>query len=301
MLVLLVGCGDDSTAAMVDAAPDLDAGFDSGADASSEDATVPDAADDAGDVDAGSDTGIGEGSAGCGNAPAIATGEFVPGTLDVGGESRDWFVWLPDGYDPERAYPVVYQFHGCSDNPARENNNVPVQRESGSDAIHVRGRAVERCWDTSADGPDVAFFDAMVAEIEATYCADPARRFATGYSSGGFMSHRLACVRGDVLAGVATIGGAQGGNGCAGTVGALLIHDADDGVVNVMQSIRARDAHLERNGCEATTMPTDPDPCVRYDGCAGETPVVWCETSGMGHSRQDAFAAPAFWGFLRSL
>lgn len=294
-LTLLAGCDADvgpdaSVARDASAATDGETSIDGGAidggatDAATEDGGAPDA---------------GAPSEGCGRAADIAEGEWVAQTLDVGGVTRDWFVWLPEGYDPARAYPVVYQFHGCSDRAERERNNVPVERESGQDAIHVRGRAVDRCWVTGAAGPDVAFFDAMVGAVEERFCADPDRRFATGYSSGAFMSHQLACVRGDVLRGVATIGGGQAGRDCSGIVGALLIHDQDDGTVRIRASEGARDAHVDRNGCAADTAPTDPAPCVAYADCA--EPVVWCETAGMGHSRQDAFAAPAFWGFLSTL
>lgn len=291
-LLLAVGC-DETTP------PDgSDAGADAGAiegDAGALDAGLD--GDDAGPVDAGMPPGTG----GCGAAAGIPTGEWVERSVDVAGVTRVWFVWLPDGYDPDRAYPVVYQWHGCSDRPERENNNVPVQRESGADAIHVRGRAVDRCWDTAPDGPDVAFFDALVDEVESTWCADPERRFATGYSSGSFMTHQLACVRGDVLAGVASIAGGQAGRDCEGRTAALLIHDRGDGTVGIAASERARDAHLTRNGCSDTTTPADPSPCERYDGCDSGFDVVWCETTGMGHARQDGLAAPAFWGFLSTL
>jgi len=303
-VVLVVACDGQGTEPDAATQPDGAAASDAGAqDASTQDASAQDAgAQDAGAQDAGmTDAGSGGGTPGCGAAPAISTGEWVTSTLDVGGATRDWAVFLPAGYDPDRRYPVVYQFHGCSDGPVRENNNVPVQRESGADAIHVRGRAVDRCWDTSTDGPDMAFFDTMVATIEATYCADPGRRFATGYSSGSFMSHRLACVRGDVLRAVATIGGGQGGRGCSGTVAALIVHDRDDGTVNISASEGARDAHVERNACGSTRTSVDPSPCETYDSCTPGMPVTWCETMGMGHSRQDGFAAPAFWAFLSSL
>lgn len=240
------------------------------------------------------------GSEGCGIAPTDATETWVPKSIDVAGTMRDYYVYLPAGYDPTRAYPVVYQFHGCSGGE-KQNNNVPVQDESGADAIHVRGRAVENCWDSSANGPDVAFFDAMVGAMEASYCADTKRRFATGYSSGSFMTHVLACVRSDVLRGVATIAGGQGGSNCPGKVAALLIHDANDNTVNISASVGARDSLLDRNGCAETTTPYDPSPCIAYDGCEAGLPVVWCQTAGMDHSRQDGLAAPAFWKFLSAL
>jgi poly(3-hydroxybutyrate) depolymerase len=273
-LGLAAGCEDDGE-------PGTDADADTGADA---DAVTPP-------------------SPGCGLATAIAPAAWTERTITVGAAERTYFVWLPAGYDPERPYPVVYQLHGCSSSATREDNNVPVQRESGADAIHVRGRASGDCWDAAADGPDVAFFDAMVADVEATLCADPGRRFVTGYSSGSFMAHRLACIRGARLRAVATIAGGQAGGACTGNVAALLIHDDTDGTVGIDASIAARDDHRTRNGCDpdAATTAFEPAPCVAYAGCDPRLPVVWCATTGLGHARQDELAAPAFWRFLAGL
>lgn len=250
----------------------------------------------------GSGAGV-VGTDGCGQPAADASETWVAKTVDVGDATREWFVWLPANYDPDTPYPVVYQFHGCSSSANKENNNPPVQDQSGDAAIHVRGRAVDNCWDNSANGPDVAFFDAMVTSVEATWCADVDRRFATGYSSGAFMTHRLACDRGDVLRGVASIAGGIGGNNCNGKVAALLIHDLDDMTVNISASESTRDRHLENNGCDtaAATTPTDHPPCVEYAGCDTGYPVVWCQTAGQDHSRQDGLSAPAFWDFLSAL
>lgn len=235
--------------------------------------------------------------------PVDASSMWAAHSFELDGVTREYWVWLPTPYDPERAYPVVYQFHGCSDGEDRWNNNPPVQDSSGADAIHIRGKAVQSCWDSSPTGPDVAFFDYLVEQVEAQWCADPERRFATGYSGGSFMTHMLACTRGDRLRGVATIAGGQPGFDCTGNVAALLIHDADDQTVNISNSIAARDDHLMRNGCDAAapTSPIDPPPCEAYAGCDEGLPVVWCQTSGQDHSRQDGLAGPAFWGFLSSL
>ncbi len=291
--MLLIACGDGGTSedAGRDAriAPGTDAPISATDDAftaSGDDAFTPSA-----------------GSAGCGMAAGMALGEWVETTVASGGVMRTYDVWLPTGYDPTRAYPVDYQFHGCNDNPERENNNVPMERESEGNAIHVRGRAVERCWDTSPTGPDVAFFDTLVATIEARFCADPTRRWATGYSGGAFMTHRLACVRGSMLRGVASIAGGQSGSMCTGRVAALLIHDRDDGTVGIAASEGARDALVTANGCDASAArtPTDHAPCEAYAACEARLPVVWCETSEQDHSRQDGLAAPAFWDFLSTL
>lgn len=243
------------------------------------------------------------GTEGCGQPLSDSTEQWVAKTVDVDGAPRDYFVYLPAGYDASRPYPVVYQFHGCSGNVDKQNNHPPVQDYAGGEAIHIRGRAVGDCWDTAADGTGVAFFDAVVPEVEATWCADSDRRFATGYSSGSFMSHRLSCVRGDMLRGVATIAGGVAGQSCVDRTAALLIHDEDDTTVNISTSEQARDRHLASNGCDAQapTTPGDHPPCEVYADCDPGYPVVWCQTSGNDHGRQDSLSAPAFWDFIGAL
>jgi hypothetical protein len=43
-------------------------------------------------------------------------------------------------------------------------------------------------------------------------------------------------------------------------------------------------------------MPTDPSPCVAYQGCDDGYPVTWCEFAG-GHS-PPSFASAAIWDFF---
>jgi poly(3-hydroxybutyrate) depolymerase len=238
-----------------------------------------------------------------GFGPDQPTEQWLQRNVNAGGTVRTYFVWLPQGYDPDRDYPVVYQFHGCSNN--REANNVPVEDESGNDAIHVRGRAIEPCWDESETGTGVALFDAMVPQIENEFSVDTTRQFVTGYSSGAFVAHALACVRTHMLRGVATVAGGYWGNSnsCGGPVTALLIHDQNDTSVDISLGEALRDSYLGRNGCDvgATTTPTDYPPCEAYSGCDAGYPVVWCQTSGQDHSRQDNLAAPAFWDFFSTL
>jgi polyhydroxybutyrate depolymerase len=247
------------------------------------------------DPDATTTDSLPVGSPGCGKPSTITAEQWVMRMVGA----RPYFIRIPAGYDPQRAYQIVYQQHGCSSSPNRETNNVPLEGQSGANAILVRGRAAGDCWDTNAASADIAYWDAMVADVEATWCVDAGRRFATGYSSGAFMTHRLACLRGDMLRGVATIAGGQAEGACKGPLGALLIHDLDDSTVNISASIAARDSHRTRNGCGTTTVPTAMAPCVAYDGCG--KPVVWCQTTGKNHARQDALAGPIFWDFLSKL
>lgn len=252
----------------------------------------------------GSDDPDGDGGAdGCGDAPSIALGQWVERSVSVpGGGSRSYYVRLPAAYDPDTRYPVVYQLHGCSDDAARQNNNVPVESVAGDDAIHVRGRAADMCWSNAEDGPDLPYFDAVVEAVDSGLCTDADRRFLAGYSSGAFFAHRLACIRGDLVRAVATIaGGIAPGGDCVGDVGVLQIHDVDDETVLIENAgYPTRDGWLAANGCDTGNSATEYPPCVQYAGCGADTPVVFCETAGQLHGRQDAFAAEVFWDFLAS-
>ena len=90
---------------------------------------------------------------------------------------------------------------------------------------------------------------------------------------------------------------------CTGNVGALLIHDVGDSTVNISESVKARDNHITRNTCDAMAARTAfaPSPCEQYAGCDAGKPVVWCQTTGKNHDRQDTLASQAFWNFYASL
>jgi polyhydroxybutyrate depolymerase len=201
-----------------------------------------------------------------------------------------------------RAYPVIVLLHGCGGG----TNNVPMEKATGSDAILVRGTgsAADTCWNTSANGPDVAFFDAMVAGVKAGFCADESRFFAVGYSSGSWLVNQLTCIRASVLRGGASVTGGESASGnCGGPVARIFIHDQDD-VTNVISgSVKARDRQLTQNMCDKSAQPmaVDPSPCTLYQGCAAGYPVKWCQTMGEEHNRQDSFAPSTFWNFFKAL
>jgi polyhydroxybutyrate depolymerase len=247
----------------------------------------------------GGTAGAGMGSMGCGMAVTQTARQWVEATpLDVSGAMRRWWTYLPNNYDPMRRYPVVYLFHGCGN----ETNNVAMQNVVGENAILVRGKAVSDCWVTDTNSADVAFFDALVTAFEGRYCADTTRRFAVGYSSGSWLINTLECVRGGVLRAAASVaGGSPRRNSCTGpTLARLFVHDADDMDNDISGSITERDRLLTANGCNATAMPVpeDPAPCARYQGCMPGVPVIWCETMGQGHARQDTLAGAAAWGLF---
>jgi poly(3-hydroxybutyrate) depolymerase len=240
-------------------------------------------------------------SAGCGVAATETLGQWVEKpSLMVRSVARRWWVWLPMGYDPMRAYPVVHVLHGCGD----ETNNVPVQRESTTNAILVRGVATTDCWDTAPNGPDVEFVRAMVTASEAAHCIDSSHRFAVGYSSGSWLINAIECADGSLFRAAGSVaGGAVRRNNCMGPIARVFIHDHDDPENSIDGSILERDRLLTMNGCDATAEPVaeEPSPCQRYQGCMPGYPVIWCETTGQMHGRQDNLAAEASWKLFTEL
>lgn len=250
----------------------------------------------------GGQSGGSKSSAGCTKPATQALNMWVDSMVMTSGANRPYAVRLPTDYSATRAYPIIMLLHGCSSG----TNNVPMEKVTGSDAILVRGTgsAANTCWDTKANGPDVAFFDDMVKDVKARFCADENRIFAVGYSSGSWLINQLSCIRADVLRGAGTVsGGEAAGNNCTGAVARIYIHDADDMDNVIAGGMKARDRQLTQNGCDKAVAPvaTDPAPCQSYQSCPAAEPITWCQTSGKMHGRQDDFAPGLFWNFFKKL
>lgn len=248
--------------------------------------------------DAGRDAGS-RGTAGCGGS-ARGDGAFATRSIRAGGADRTYRILVPATYDSERAYPVVFKWHGFGGDGL--SGGIGVEFFSGEDAIIVSGDAVGGAWDLTPGGRDVAYFDALLDQVGRDYCVDRDRVFSFGFSRGGGMSNLLACERADVVRGSGAVAGiAAWSASCTRPVATWFLHDTDDDAVAIGDSIAMRDRFLAANGCSSATTPTEPSPCVRYEGCAAGYPVVWCQTTGVGHNPRADIAPAAVWSFFRAL
>ncbi|HKQ69643.1 MAG TPA: hypothetical protein VJT73_09900, partial [Polyangiaceae bacterium] len=125
-------------------------------------------------------------SAGCGKAPGQALATYVKKTL--GGTSRTYQIYFPDGYDPMRAYPTIFLGHGCG---GGVTVSYPIQNASKTEAIVVLLKSVGSCFVYDQEGEDVKYFDQLLAEVSANACVDKKRVFVTGFSSGSWLAHTL--------------------------------------------------------------------------------------------------------------
>lgn len=234
-------------------------------------------------------------SEGCGVA-ATGLGRFEANAIGVLGRDRIFHLRVPNAYDPDRAYPLIFRWHGRGGDGL--SGGLDIELSAGNEALVVGADGLDKTW--SAGAGDLAFFDAILETIERRYCIDRARIYSVGFSAGAYFNNRLACERGDVLRAVAAIaGGPWNGGGCRGRPAAWFLHDADDDAVPIALGIAAMQRALTTNECSAETI-SEGEECVRYLGCKSG-PVVWCRSRGYGHDIRGDFAPAKVWGFFREL
>ena len=271
-------------------------------------------------------------SDGCGKDAGQALMSYVKYTEMVTGVSakqapRNYYVWLPSGYDSHRAYPTVFVGPGCGSNGTQ---GIQIQTASGTDAIVIgldpstnvdpEGR---QCFDSQSDpNPEVPYVEQTVAKVEAAFCVDKSRLFIEGFSSGSWLSYLMGCVDGGPGGLFKAQGNAsgedQGWNGtkdsftCKGPTPWMAGHNNPDGNNGYPGG---RDHMILMNKCTMppVTMPFDPGPmvkpakagvtidCEQYMGCM--QPTIFCTTTGLGHDPQESTGITTYgmWKFWMSL
>jgi poly(3-hydroxybutyrate) depolymerase len=149
---------------------------------------------------------------------------------------------------------------------------------------------ISQGWSNSG-GADVAFTDAILAEIEAELCIDTSRVFANGFSFGGAMSYALGCARPDVFRAIVIYSGALL-SGCTGgttPVAFYASHGTNEGggLPAGQGCTGLRDHFAKVNGCTSQTAPdamqgSGAHVCTKYQGCSDGHPVEYCSFDG-GH------------------
>jgi len=126
--------------------------------------------------------------------------DFVD-TLTVVGLERRFHVHLPSVYDHQTRLPLLLVFHGggTTFSQMREWTRLDEAADEGGFVAVYPGL---RAW----DGNDVEFIKKLVARLTEQWAVDPTRVALTGFSSGGFLSHRLACGSELLVTAVATVG-----------------------------------------------------------------------------------------------
>lgn len=186
--------------------------------------------------------------------------------------------------------PVLFMWHGYGGNATRSMEVVEPDRY-WQDSVVVAptgllrsfGRSSRPGWQIYAgemDDRDLAFFDAMLADLSQAGCVDDARVYTTGFSNGGFFSNLLACKRGEALAAAAPVSGGGPFKGtCGAKVPMMITHGTLDQRVSYEAGQRSYQYWRDHNACSRAREPPRRG-CFRAT-CA-EAPVQLCAWTG-GH------------------
>lgn len=226
--------------------------------------------------------------------------------LDVDGTERRFIVHVPTAYDHQTAIPVVFAFHGYTNTPQQQEQWSMMSakaEEAGFILVYPYGSGIPSGWNGGdcclplSPPDDVAFVEAMIDWLEDQLCVDPARIYATGFSNGGFMSHRLACELSDRIAAVGPVAGMMGIDDCMPTrpMPILQLHGTSDLVVpydgSVILGYRSADESIagwvERNGCRGEPVVTYEQgevTCRAHEDCDAGVEVELCTVEGGGHT-----------------
>ena len=121
--------------------------------------------------------------------------------------NRNYLVYIPNSYDSEIDYPLMFLFHGFGGIASEfmntadmrdlaESKNFIVVYPQGLDLASTGSHW--NCSNPSADNKsdvdDIGFIENLIDQLLIDYpVIDNKRIYAAGYSNGGFMSYYLAC------------------------------------------------------------------------------------------------------------
>jgi len=118
-------------------------------------------------------------------------------TLLSSGIGREYLLFLPRNYASLSSLRLLISLHGCGGSGQEIMQwVVPKEMADTMDFVVVYPRSLTSCWEDGNPGRtvgrDVIFIDDIIDTLIAQYKIDSTKIYVTGYSSGGFLTFRLA-------------------------------------------------------------------------------------------------------------
>jgi len=233
------------------------------------------------------------------------------GSLLFDGQTRNYIVYTPTGFNPQEQLPLVMVLHGftqSAQNIMDVSNFNAIAEANNFIAVYPNG--VGNAWNTNSGFPggstanDIGFLAALVTEMRNLYNIDTSRVYSCGFSAGGYMSHRLACESNICLAAIASVSGTMSDaayNDCTPwkNIPVMQIHGTSDLVVFYNGGLGSKSVTdvvnfwVTNNGCPnpatVTNLPdintSDGSTVQRfeYQPCTDQTRVELLKVNGGGH------------------
>ncbi|MEP6872035.1 MAG: PHB depolymerase family esterase [Anaerolineaceae bacterium] len=235
------------------------------------------------------------GSAGCGVAQ---TGSDLIDSVESPETDRSYRIHLPTGYNPNRPAPLVMNFHGSSKTALEQETYSglgPVADRQGFILVSPEGSGWPQGWEVvgvyaDSGTDDLVVTRQIVEAIEAAFCIDPQRIYATGHSNGAEMASQVGCFLPDIFAAVAPVSGVVY-QGCDGRpMPVISLHGTEDYNVPFETAQPAMAEWASHNGCstvEEIVQVTEHVSRESHLGCDGADVVLYVIDGG-GHTWPDA-------------
>lgn len=226
-------------------------------------------------------------------------------TLQFGGRSRTYTVYVPSSLKSGTAVPLIFDFHGHGGSSSQEESSSGWKKKADQiGSIMVYPDGVDSSWNVgnccgqamSENVDDVGFTKAMIGAVSQAACIDAKRIYATGMSNGAGFVHRLGCEAADVIAAIAAASADLVTDPCtpARPISELSVRGLSDttvayaggntGSTGWYDPGAKKSLDLWKNidqctGSETTTHQY----CEGYTSCAAGVEVTLCSLPNTGH------------------
>ncbi|MDG4790852.1 PHB depolymerase family esterase [Micromonospora sp. WMMD1102] len=130
--------------------------------------------------------------------------------IDWAGKERTWALHAPAGYRPGAPTPLVVALHGTDQSPEGLRDISGLDALADTEGFLVAyPKALDKQFSRATEqGDDINFVRALVDKMVKEWSVDPARVYATGFSSGGELTYALGVEAPEVFAAIAPVSGA---------------------------------------------------------------------------------------------
>lgn len=146
----------------------------------------------------------------------ISNAQLTAETIDINGNSRSYYRYLPTGYTSAEVLPVVVVLHGIGD-VASNMANVGFNQLADTERfipVYLQGLMnvySQTSWNNGtllgSSGEDVLFISEVIDELEDSLDVDLSKVYVTGFSMGSIMTYTVASVLSDRIAAIACFSG----------------------------------------------------------------------------------------------
>ncbi|HVY98575.1 MAG TPA: PHB depolymerase family esterase [Dongiaceae bacterium] len=259
-------------------------------------------------------------------APAAAAETESVRKVDVSGVERSYLLHLPRGAPDGKPLPLVVVLHGGGGSGAlvaaqtgfsaeADQEGFIVAYPDGSDRprplMSALGKPGLLTWNAGGccgyaqqqDVDDVAFFRALVADVERSHPIDRKRIYVAGHSNGGMMAYRIACEASGTVAAIGVVSGVMVSAPCApsGLVSVIDIHGTADANVPIGGGVGSKSIArvsyppvaqtiafwAANDDCSPVPTSSRPLPGVSlddYESCPSGLGIAYYRIEGGGHA-----------------